>query len=38
LRRRFGERGQQFVREHFDAQRMVDDLYQLYIRLATHQT
>lgn len=33
LRRRLGRRGQQFVRERFDVQRMVDDLYQLYLRL-----
>jgi glycosyltransferase involved in cell wall biosynthesis len=34
LRQRLGRRGQQFVRERFDVQRMVDDLQQLYLRLA----
>ena len=34
LRQRLGRRGQQFVRERFDVQRMVDDLHQLYLRLA----
>jgi glycosyltransferase involved in cell wall biosynthesis len=33
LRQRLGRRGQQFVQAHFDVQRMVDDLYQLYVRL-----
>jgi glycosyltransferase involved in cell wall biosynthesis len=33
LRQRLGYRGQQFVRERFGVQRMVDDLYQLYVRL-----
>jgi glycosyltransferase involved in cell wall biosynthesis len=33
LRRRLGERGRQFVRERFGAQQMVDELYQLYLRL-----
>jgi glycosyltransferase involved in cell wall biosynthesis len=33
LRQRLGRRGQQFVQERFGAQRMVDDLYQLYLRL-----
>jgi glycosyltransferase involved in cell wall biosynthesis len=33
LRQRLGCRGQQFVRERFGVQRMVDDLYQLYQRL-----
>jgi len=34
LRQRLGRRGQQFVRERFGVQRMVDDLHQLYLRLA----
>ena len=34
LRDRFGRRGQEFVRERFGVDRMVDDLYQLYLRLA----
>ena len=29
-----GRRGQQFVRDRFSVQQMVDDLYQLYLRLA----
>jgi glycosyltransferase involved in cell wall biosynthesis len=33
LRARLGERGRQFVRERFSAQQMVDELYQLYLRL-----
>ena len=33
LRERLGRRGQQLVRERFGAQGMVDDLYQLYVRL-----
>jgi len=36
LRQRLGCRGQQFVRERFGVQRMVDDLHQLYLRLAGH--
>ncbi len=34
LRRRFGQRGQQFVRDRFTAERMVEDLHQLYLGLA----
>lgn len=34
LRRRFGERGREFVRERFSAQQMVDELHRLYLRLA----
>jgi glycosyltransferase involved in cell wall biosynthesis len=34
LRQRLGYSGQRFVQERFGAQRMVDDLYQLYLRLA----
>jgi glycosyltransferase involved in cell wall biosynthesis len=33
LRQRMGLRGQQFVKERFGVQRMVDELYQLYGRL-----
>ena len=33
LRQRLGRRGQEFVLAHFGVQRMVDDLYQLYVRL-----
>ena len=33
LRQRLGHHGQQFVKERFGVQRMVDDLYQLYLRL-----
>ncbi len=33
LRERLGRRGQQFVRQRFSVERMVDDLYQLYLRL-----
>ncbi|MGO8676667.1 MAG: glycosyltransferase [Limisphaerales bacterium] len=34
LRRRLGRRGRQLVEERFGLQRMVDDLYALYLRLA----
>jgi len=34
LRRCFGEKGQHLVRDHFTAGRMVEDLHQLYLRLA----
>ncbi len=33
LRQRLGRRGQQFVRDRFGVERMVDELYQLYRRL-----
>jgi glycosyltransferase involved in cell wall biosynthesis len=33
LRQRFGQRGQQFVRDRFGVQHMVADLYQVYLRL-----
>ena len=33
LRQRLGHRGQQFVQERFAVQRMVDELYHLYLRL-----
>jgi glycosyltransferase involved in cell wall biosynthesis len=33
LRERLGRRGQQFVRENFPVERMVDDLHALYLRL-----
>jgi len=35
LRERLGQCGQQFVQERFGVQRMVDDLYQLYLRLVS---
>lgn len=34
LRERFGRNGREFVREHFSAQRMVDEIYRLYLRLS----
>jgi glycosyltransferase involved in cell wall biosynthesis len=34
LRRRLGQRGRQLVREQFALERMIDDLYALYLRLA----
>ena len=37
LRRRLGERGRQLVQERFALQRMVDDLYALYLRLAARR-
>jgi glycosyltransferase involved in cell wall biosynthesis len=35
LRERLGKRGQQFVKERFSTERMVDDLHKLYLKLAT---
>ena len=37
LRERFGRRGQQFVREHFGVEQMVDSLYALYQKLAAER-
>jgi glycosyltransferase involved in cell wall biosynthesis len=34
LRRRLGQRGRHLVQQRFALQRMVDDLYALYLRLA----
>jgi glycosyltransferase involved in cell wall biosynthesis len=34
LRERLGRRGQQFVRENFAVEKMVDSLYHLYLKLA----
>jgi glycosyltransferase involved in cell wall biosynthesis len=34
LRERLGHRGQQFVRENFAVEQMVDNLYALYLKLA----
>jgi glycosyltransferase involved in cell wall biosynthesis len=38
LRRRFGLAGQQFVRENFPVQKLVDDQYALYLRLAARHS
>ena len=38
LRERLGRCGQQLVKERFDVQRMVDGLYQLYLRLRGGRT
>jgi glycosyltransferase involved in cell wall biosynthesis len=38
LRQRLGQRGQRFVRDRFSVQKMVDDLYQLYVRLGGRPT
>jgi glycosyltransferase involved in cell wall biosynthesis len=35
LRERFGQTGREFVREHFSASRMVDQIEALYLKLAT---
>jgi glycosyltransferase involved in cell wall biosynthesis len=35
LRERLGARGREFVRERFTVERMVDDLYALYVKLAS---
>ena len=37
LRERLGRRGQQFVRENFAVEQMVDNLYHLYLKLAAAQ-
>jgi glycosyltransferase involved in cell wall biosynthesis len=37
LRKRFGQRGQAFVRAHFDVERMVDSIYSLYLKLAAER-
>lgn len=37
LRRQFALRGQQFVREHFAVERMVDNIYDLYRKLAAER-
>ncbi|HEY1490027.1 MAG TPA: glycosyltransferase family 4 protein [Verrucomicrobiae bacterium] len=37
LRTRFGERGRNFVREHFTVEKLVDEQYALYLKLATHR-
>ena len=37
LRARFGERGREFVRDHFAVERMVDSLYTLYQKLAAER-
>lgn len=34
LRKKFGRRGQEFVRENFPVEKMVDDQYHLYLNLA----
>lgn len=37
LRAQFGRRGQQFVREHFSVEQMVDHIYDLYRKLAAER-
>ncbi len=37
LRAQFGGRGREFVRQHFGVERMVDNLYNLYRKLAAEQ-
>ena len=37
LRERLGQRGQQFVRENFAVEKMVDALYHLYLKLAAER-
>ena len=38
LRERLGQNGRQLVQDRFSVERMVDDLYQLYLKLAREQT
>ena len=37
LRAQFGQRGRQFVREHFAVEQMVDGIYHLYLKLAAER-
>ncbi len=37
LRKKFGQRGQQFVKENFSVEKMVDDQYNLYLKLAAER-
>ncbi len=37
LRERLGQRGRQFVRENFPVEKMVDNIYDLYLRLAAER-
>jgi glycosyltransferase involved in cell wall biosynthesis len=37
LREQFGASGQQFVRENFADEKMVDSIYNLYLRLAAER-
>ena len=37
LRERLGQRGREFVRERFSAEKMVDDLYALYVKLTAER-
>jgi glycosyltransferase involved in cell wall biosynthesis len=37
LRKKFGERGQQFVKENFSVEKMVDDQYNVYLKLAAER-
>ena len=37
LREQFGTRGQNFVRENFAVEKMVDDIYNLYLKLAAER-
>jgi glycosyltransferase involved in cell wall biosynthesis len=37
LREKFGERGQQFVKENFPVEKMVDDQYNIYLQLAAER-
>jgi glycosyltransferase involved in cell wall biosynthesis len=37
LRKKFGERGQQFVKDNFSVEKMVDDQYNIYLKLAAER-
>ena len=37
LRERFGQSGQQFVRDNFAVEKMVDSIYNLYLKLAAER-
>jgi glycosyltransferase involved in cell wall biosynthesis len=37
LRKKFGERGRQFVKENFSVEKMVDDQYNVYLKLAAER-
>ncbi len=37
MRKKFGERGRQFVKENFSVEKMVDDQYNIYLKLAAER-
>jgi hypothetical protein len=37
LRKKFGQRGQNFVRENFSVEKMVEDQFNVYLKLAAER-